>query len=127
MERRAHAVLALPLTRETWGLIGAAALAAMKPTTVLINVGRGGVVDETALVAALAAGRLRGATLDVFEQEPLPAGDPLWSRPDVLLSPHCADHVPGWLEPAWDLFVEKLGRFRRGEALLNVVHKARGY
>jgi phosphoglycerate dehydrogenase-like enzyme len=120
-------VVALPLTPETRGLVDAAVLGEMKTTGVLVNVGRGPVVDETALVAALEGRRIRGAALDVFETEPLPAGHPFWSLPNLLLSPHCADHVPGWIESAMYFFLENLERFRRDEPLLNVVEKARGY
>jgi phosphoglycerate dehydrogenase-like enzyme len=76
---------------------------------------------------ALEQGRIRGAALDVFETEPLPAGHPFWRLPNVLLSPHSADHVPGWIEDGTRVFLRNLDRFRRGEPLLNVVDKARGY
>jgi phosphoglycerate dehydrogenase-like enzyme len=91
-------VLAVPLTPQTHHLIDAAALAAMKPNALLVNIARGGVVDGAALAAALAAGRLGGAALDVTEPEPLPAGDPLWSEPGALVTPHVAGYggaVPG--------------------------------
>jgi phosphoglycerate dehydrogenase-like enzyme len=127
LARSDDVVVAAPLTPETRGLLGREALAAMKPTAVLVNVGRGPVVDEAALVAALEERRIRGAALDVFETEPLPPGHPLWRLPNVLLSPHCADHVPGWMETAMRLFLRNLDLFRRGEPLLNVVDKARGY
>jgi phosphoglycerate dehydrogenase-like enzyme len=120
-------VVALPLTPETQGLVGRDAIAAMKKTAVLVNVGRGPVVDEGALVEALETGRLRGAALDVFETEPLPAESPLWRLPNVLLSPHCADHVPGWVDEAMRVFLRQLERFRRGEKLQDVVDKVRGY
>jgi phosphoglycerate dehydrogenase-like enzyme len=127
MARSDAVVVAAPLTPRTRGLVSREAIAAMKPDAVLVNVGRGPVVDETALVEALAAGRLRGAALDVFEAEPLPPGHVLWSLPNVLVSSHCADHVPGWVETATRLFLENLERFRRGEPLRNVVDKSRGY
>jgi len=120
-------VVAAPLTPETQGLVGREAIAAMKRTAVLVNVGRGPVVDETALVEALEQGRIRGAALDVFETEPLPAGHALWRLPNVLLSPHCADHVPGWVDEAMRVFLRQLERFRRGEPLRDVVDKAAGY
>jgi phosphoglycerate dehydrogenase-like enzyme len=120
-------VVTLPLTPQTRGLVGRDAIAAMRPTGVLVNVGRGEAVDETALVEALEQGRLRGAALDVFETEPLPAESPLWRLPNVLLSPHCADHVPGWVDEAMRVFLRQLERFRRGERLLDVVDKPRGY
>ena len=120
-------VVTLPLTPETHGLVGRDAIASMKKTAVLVNVGRGPVVDEEALVEALAQGRLRGAALDVFETEPLPAASPLWRLPNVLLSPHCADHVPGWVDEAMRVFLQQLERFRRDEPLRDEVDKARGY
>jgi phosphoglycerate dehydrogenase-like enzyme len=120
-------VVALPLTPETHGLVGRDAIAAMKRSSVLVNVGRGPTVDEGALAEALETGRIRGAALDVFETEPLPAESPLWRLPNVLVSPHCADHVPGWVDEAMRVFLRQLERFRRGERLLDVVDKPRGY
>lgn len=122
-----YVVLALPLTDSTRGLFGAAEIAAMKPSAVLINVGRGPTVDEAALAAALQRGRIRGAGLDVFADEPLAATSALWDLDNVLLSPHTADRTTSWLDDAMDLFVENLRRFRAGEPLLNVVDKPRGY
>jgi phosphoglycerate dehydrogenase-like enzyme len=127
MARADDVVLATPLTPQTRGLVGREAIAAMKRTAVLVNVGRGPVVDERALVEALEAGRLRGAALDVFETEPLPAESPLWRLPNVLLSPHCADHVPGWVDEAMRVFLRQLERFQRSAPLTDVVDKARGY
>ena len=120
-------VVALPLTPKTRGLVGREAIAAMKRTAVLVNVGRGPAVDERALVSALEERRIRGAALDVFETEPLSAQSPLWRLPNVLLSPHCADHVPGWVDEAMRVFLRQLDRFRRGEPLRDVIDKARGY
>lgn len=127
MRRSDYVVLATPLTPDTRGLVGAAEIAAMKPTGVLVNVGRGPCLDEAALVQALEAGRIRGAALDVFEKEPLPAGHAFYRLDNVLLSPHCADHLPGWLEDAMALFLDNLQRFRVGQPLLNVVDKRAGY
>jgi phosphoglycerate dehydrogenase-like enzyme len=127
MSRSDDVVVTTPLTAETRGLVGEAAIAAMKPTAVLVNVGRGPVVDEAALVRALREGRIKGAALDVFETEPLPAGSPLYSLGNLLLSPHCADNTPGWLEAAMRAFVRNLERFRRGERLSSVVDKSLGY
>lgn len=120
-------VVALPATAATRGFYGRAAIAEMKKGGVLVNVGRGETVDEAALVAALEKGRIRGAALDVFETEPLPRESPLWRLPNVLLSPHCADHVPGWVDEAMRVFLRQLERFRRGEPLRDVVDKAAGY
>jgi phosphoglycerate dehydrogenase-like enzyme len=122
-----YAVVAAPLTPDTRGLVGAGDIAAMKPSGVLINVGRGPVVDEAALVAALQEGRIRGAALDVFDKEPLSPEHPFYRLENVLLSPHCADNTPGWLEGSMRFFLENLGRFRKGEPLQNVVDKTRGY
>jgi phosphoglycerate dehydrogenase-like enzyme len=127
LARSDYAVLALPLTPETRGLIDARALSALRPDAVLVNVGRGAVVDEAALVDALRAGRLRGAALDVFVQEPLPAGHPFYALDSVLLSPHSADQVAGWREAAQDVFLEMLARVLSGQPPLNVVDKRRGY
>ncbi len=127
MARSDDVVVTAPLTPETRGLVGREAIAAMKRKAVLVNVGRGPVVDEGALVEALQQNRIRGAALDVFETEPLPAGQALWTLPNVLLSPHCADHVPGWVDEAMRVFLRQLERFRHGEPLLNVVDKAAGY
>jgi phosphoglycerate dehydrogenase-like enzyme len=120
-------VVAAPLTPATRGLVGTSALAALGDRGVLVNVGRGPVVDEAALVGALMSGSIGGAALDVFETEPLPAGHPLWRAPNVLLSPHCADHVPGWVDGGMRVFLDNLERFRRSDPLLNVVDKTAGY
>lgn len=127
VRRADDVVVATPLTDETRGLFGREAIFAMRPHGVFVNVGRGPVVDEPALVQALREKRIRGAALDVFETEPLPAGHPLWALDNVLVSPHCADNTPGWLEAATRAFVANLERFRRGEKLRNVVDKASGY
>lgn len=120
-------VVSTPLTDETRGLVDAAALRAMRPAAVLVNVGRGPVVQEPALVAALQDRSIGGAALDVFETEPLPAESPLWSLDNVLLSPHSADHVSGWLESAMACFLQNLHRFLSGEPLANRVDPRRGY
>jgi phosphoglycerate dehydrogenase-like enzyme len=127
MRRSDDVVVATPLTEGTRGLVGREAISAMKPGAVLVNVGRGPVVDEAALLSALQENRIRGAALDVFETEPLPAGHPFYALDNVVVSPHCADNTPGWLEAAMRAFVANLDRFRRGERLLNIVDKASGY
>jgi phosphoglycerate dehydrogenase-like enzyme len=127
MARSDYVVVALPLVPDTRHLVGAAEIAAMKPTGVFINIGRGPVVDEAPLIDALRAGRIAGAALDVFEQEPLPDGHPFYSLPNVLLSAHCADRVPTWRLDSMQLFVDNLARYRGGQPLLNVIDKARGY
>ena len=102
-------------------------IALMKRSAVLINVSRGAVVDEAALIAALTAKRIRGAALDVFEIEPLPPDHPLWTLDNVLISPHTADHTSDSHQRAVALFLRNLERFRRGERLENVVDKQAGY
>jgi phosphoglycerate dehydrogenase-like enzyme len=114
-------VISVPLTDETRGLIDAAAIARMKPGAILVNVGRGGVIDEAALIEALRDERLRGAALDVFAREPLPADSPLWELPNVLLSPHTAALSVLENERIVALFVENLGRYLRGDELRNRV------
>jgi len=120
-------VLALPETEETRGLIDAEALAETKEGAVLVNVARGGVVDEGALVEALRSGRLRGAALDVFGQEPLPQDSPLWSLPNVLLTPHVSAVTRRFWRRETDLIVENLRRYLEGRTLLNVVDVEAGY
>jgi len=122
-----YVVAAAPLTPQTKGMIGREAFAAMKETAVVMNLGRGPVIDEAAMVVALTAGRIKGAVLDVFDREPLPAGHPLYGLKNVLLSPHCADHTPDWLERAMQFFVDQYARFVKGEPLMNVVDKRAGY
>ena len=122
-----YVVVALPLTPETKHLIGEAALRAMKPSAYLVNIARGAIVDEAALVRALGEGWIAGADLDVFEQEPLPDDSPLWAMDNVLISPHVAGFTPRYDERAVALFGENLNRYLSGEPLLNLVDKARGY
>jgi phosphoglycerate dehydrogenase-like enzyme len=122
-----YVVLAAPLTDETRGMIDATALAAMKPTARLINVSRGPLVVQEALVEALAAGRLGGAALDVFVNEPLSSASPLWQLPNVIVSPHMSGDVVGWRGELVALFVDNLSRYLDGRPLRNVVDKSRGY
>jgi phosphoglycerate dehydrogenase-like enzyme len=122
-----YIVATAPLTAETRHMIGKAEFAVMKPSAVVINVGRGPVIDETALVRTLSAKRIKGAALDVFEQEPLAAGHPLYKLENVLLSPHCADHTADWQDQAMRFFLEQYQRFQQGGALRNVVDKRLGY
>jgi phosphoglycerate dehydrogenase-like enzyme len=122
-----YVVLALPLNKQTHHLIDAAALAAMKPSAILINVSRGPVVDEEALINALREKRIAGAGLDVFEKEPLPADSPLWTLPNVILSPHISGYSPHYDERSVEVFAENLRRFIAGEALINQVDRKRGY
>jgi len=121
-------VVAAALTGETRALIGAEGLARMKPTAWLINIARGGLIDEPALVAALQSGQIAGACLDVLAQEPLPPDSPLWDLPNVYIAPHnSAGGDPNLRARQKAIFLENLGRFARGEALVNVVDIMRGY
>jgi phosphoglycerate dehydrogenase-like enzyme len=114
--------LTCPLTPETTGLIGKRALAVMKPTAVLINVARGAVVDEPALIEALQTGRIAAAGLDVTAEEPLPSDSPLWTMKNVLLTPHIAGDTHQYEERVLDILMENLDRLARGETrLLNEV------
>jgi phosphoglycerate dehydrogenase-like enzyme len=122
-----YVVLAAPATPETRKLIGKAEFAVMKTSAVFINVGRGSSVDETMMIEVLEKGRIRGAALDVYETEPLPAGHPFYRLENVLLSPHCADHTPGFYEVDMEFFVQNLRRFTNDEPLGNVVDKKAGY
>jgi len=121
-------VIAAPLTGETRGVLDAQRLALLRPRAIVVNVARGSLVDERALTAALAGGRLRGAVLDVFEREPLDAGSPLWSLPNVLLTPHVSAVSPArFWERGVALLLENWERYRRGEPLRNLVDKRAGY
>ena len=118
-----------PLTPETHHLISDDALKAMKPSAIVMNVGRGPVIHEAALIRALQAKQIAGAALDVFEEEPLPADSPLWGMDNVLISPHCTDRTvnPDWLDLSMQCFVENFWRFVKGQPLENVVDKKAGY
>ncbi len=116
----------LPLTPRTKGLLGDEVLQSLKPDSVLINLSRGTIVDERALVKALSTGPLRGAVMDVFEQEPLPEGSELWDLPNLVITPHTGD-IQGWREKVAELFCDNFERRRAGERLRNVVDPDRGY
>ncbi len=122
-----YVVIATPNTPGTRGMIGEAELAAMKPTAVIINVGRGPVIQEAPLIRALQERKIRGAALDVFDQEPLPPTHPFWKLDNLLLSPHCADHTVGWLELAVGMFVRNFEHFLKGRPFENLVDKHAGY
>ena len=127
LERADWVVLAAPHTPATRGMIGAAELAHMKPAAVLVNLARGALVDEPALVSALASGRIAGAALDVVRQEPLPPDSPLWGMPNVILTPHISGLGPRYWERAVEQFEQNLERFLAGRPLFNVVDKRAGY
>ena len=116
-------VLTLPLNNETQGMIGERELKAMKPSAYLVNIGRGGTVDEGALVRALQDGTIAGAGLDVFETEPLPAGSPLWDLPNTILTAHYAGRTPHYRDRAAAIFLDNLERYITGQPLFNVVDK----
>ena len=120
-------VLAAPLTAETRGMIGARELALMKPTAWLVNVARGKLVREAALIEALRAGTIAGAALDVMDHEPLDPASPLWSLPNVILTPHVAGFRADYWDAATALFADNLARFVKSEPLLNQVDKHAGY
>lgn len=122
-----YVVIVAPLTDQTRGMFGAAQFERMKRGARLINVGRGPIVDEPALVDALRRGQIAGAALDVFSEEPLPEDHPFWGMSQVLVSPHMSGDFAGWLEALGELFVENFRRWERGEELLNVVDKEGGY
>ena len=120
-------VMTAPLTSETRAWIGERELRAMKPTAFLINIARGGIVVEDALVRALQERWIAGAGVDVFEREPLPPTSPLWQLDNVIISPHVAAATPNYDDRAVELFCENLRRYLHGEPLLNVVDPRKGY
>lgn len=120
-------VVAAPAVPSTEALLGAAQFARMKPGALLVNIARGSLVDEVALVAALESGHLGGAALDVFATEPLPAESPLWGAPRLLITPHYAGISPRTMERVLDIVAENLRRFASGQSLLNEVDLERGY
>lgn len=122
-----HLILAAPLTPSTHGLVDDEVLAAMKPDAHLVNIARGPMVDEAALLAALNEGRIGGATLDVFDTEPLPQDHPLWDAPNVVVTAHMSADAVGWRETLAEQFAANVRRWLAGEPLLNVVDKKLGY
>lgn len=126
--RRSDIVMtACPLTKETYHLISTEELAMMKPSAYLINVTRGGIIDEPALVDALKAGQIAGAGLDVTEKEPLALDSPLWDAPNLILTPHRAGASQHRPRKIFEFFMQNLTRYMNGEKPLNVVDKRRGY
>ena len=120
-------MLACPLTEETQGLIGARQLSLLPADAILINISRGPVVDQAALTRALLDGKLGGACLDVFAEEPLPPGDPLWELDNVIVSPHSASTVATENAALTDLFLDNLARLAAGQPLRNRYDPVRGY
>ena len=126
--RRSDVVMmACPLTKETYHLIGAPELALMKPSAYLINVTRGGIIDEPALVEALKAGQIAGAGLDVTEKEPLAADSPLWDAPNLILTPHRAGASQHRPRKVFEFFLQNMQRYINGERPVNVIDKQRGF
>jgi len=120
-------VLALPLTKETGGMIGEKELRGMKPTAFLINVARGAIVDEGALIRALEEKWIAGAGLDVFTREPLPPESPFYAMPNVIFSPHISGDIPDYESRATEVFCENLRRYLAGEPFLHEVDRGKGY
>jgi phosphoglycerate dehydrogenase-like enzyme len=126
-EQSDFVVLCAPLTPETRGMLNAEAIARMRPDAFVISLGRGAVIDEPALIAALSGGRIAGAGLDVFVEEPLPASSPLWSMPQVIVTPHVSGFGPRLWERAMEMFARNLRAFLDGRPMENVVDKVAGY
>jgi phosphoglycerate dehydrogenase-like enzyme len=127
LPRADFVVLTVPLTPETRKLIGERELRLMKPSACIVNIGRGGTIDEAALIRALSEGWIAGAGLDVFEKEPLPSDSPLWDMPNVIITAHYAGVTPAYNERAMAIFLDNLRRYKAGEPLRNVVDKHLGY
>jgi D-2-hydroxyacid dehydrogenase (NADP+) len=122
-----YVVVSTPLTPETRGLIGEEELKAMKPTAYIINISRGGTIDEKALIRALEENRIAGAGLDVFATEPLPANSRLWELDNVIFSPHVAGGMEDYMARATEIFCENLRRYINGQKLINLIDKRKGY
>lgn len=122
-----YVVVTAPLTPRTRNLVDARALAAMKPSAVLVHVSRGGVVDENALTLALRAGKIRGAAHDVFEEEPLPKANPLWDLPNVIITPHIAGLTERYIERLVALALENVALVESGHPPRTAIDRARGY
>lgn len=122
-----YLVIAAPLTPSTRNMINESTFGYTKTGQVLINIGRGAIIDESALMTALSSGVLKGAALDVFVEEPLPSTSPFWGLPNVLISPHNADQTVDFRHKSVRFFCENCSRFLQGEELLCVVDKKSGY
>jgi len=120
-------VITLPLTDETHHLMSAAEFDAMKPGAYLVNIGRGDIIDEEALAAALSEGKLAGAALDVFHEEPLPEDSPLWTLPNVIITPHVSGLRPNLMSDIVDFFIENLNRYTAEQPLYNRIDPQKGY
>ncbi|MER6797802.1 D-2-hydroxyacid dehydrogenase [Amycolatopsis mediterranei] len=120
-------VVAAPLTETTRGIIGESVFAVMKPTAFVVNISRGEIVDDAAMLAAVTGGRIAGAGLDAHSEEPLPEDSPWWSLPNVVVTPHNGATTPETVVRAIDIFAENVARYATGRRLLNVVDKKAGY
>jgi phosphoglycerate dehydrogenase-like enzyme len=120
-------VISAPMTPSSRGMVTAEHIRTMKRGSYLLQMSRGGIVNESALVDALEEGHLAGAGLDVTETEPLPVGDPLWTAPNLIVTPHTSAASPLTTDLVWSIFTENVGRFVRGEPLVNLVDKRRGW
>jgi len=127
LDQAHYVVIATPLTRETKGLIDAEVFSLMRPDAYLINIARGAIVDEPALIKALEEGKIAGAALDTVFTEPLPPESPLWTQPNIFLTPHSSGHSPKTKERAIALFLDNFTRYYNGQPLRNVVDKTAGY
>jgi len=125
--RSDYLVLVVPLTDDTRNLFDAEMIARMKPDAVMVNLSRGGVVNEEALAKALNDGTIKGAAIDVFETEPLPADNPFWTTPNTLLTPHMAASDTNYVPMVVDILAENINRVNKGETLVNEVDRYRGY
>jgi phosphoglycerate dehydrogenase-like enzyme len=122
-----YVVIATPLTKETKGIIDAEVFSLMRPDAYLINIARGAIVDEPALIKALQAGKIAGAALDTVFTEPLPPESPLWTQPNIFITPHCSGNSPKTKERAIALFLDNFTRYDNGQPLRNIVDKDAGY
>ena len=127
LKRSDVVMTACPLTKETYHLIGKAELTLMKPAAYLINVTRGGIIDEPSLIDALKTGQIAGAGLDVCEKEPLPADDPLWEAPNLIITPHRAGASQHRPRKVFEFFMHNLERYLHGERPLNLINKEKGF
>jgi phosphoglycerate dehydrogenase-like enzyme len=122
-----YLVVAAPLTHATRGAVSRAVIGKLKPTAWVVNIARGPIIDEPALIEALQQGRIGGAALDTFVEEPLPPSSPLWGLPNVIMTPHTSNSSPRVRQRTLALFVENVRRFKAGEPLLNQVDWTAGY
>ncbi|MEL6527898.1 MAG: NAD(P)-dependent oxidoreductase, partial [Chloroflexota bacterium] len=122
-----YIVLTVPMTEQTRHMVNERVLNAMKETAVLVNIARGGVVDEKAMIKALTEGTIHGAALDVFEQEPLPEDSPLWGMDNVIISPHVSGNTDDYHEKAAELFIANLKRYLDKKPLYNQLNREAGY